>query len=49
MQPGSYAVMFTSKNAPKGSHYTLVLVAGTKRMFANAITMTNPATNAGHY
>jgi len=38
MQPGSYAVMFTSNNAPKGSHYTLVLVAGTKKMFANAIT-----------
>ena len=38
LDPGSYAVVFTSNNAPKGSHYTLVLVAGTKKMFANAIT-----------
>jgi hypothetical protein len=36
--PGSYAVVFTSKSAPKSSHYTLVLVAGTKKMAANAIT-----------
>jgi hypothetical protein len=38
LDPGSYAVVFTSNNAPKGTHYTLVLVAGTKKMFANAIT-----------
>jgi len=38
LPPGNYAVYFTSKNAPKGSHYTLVLVAGTKKMAANAIT-----------
>jgi hypothetical protein len=38
LPPGSYAVYFTSKSAPKGSHYTLVLVAGTKKMAANAIT-----------
>jgi len=38
MQPGSYAVQFISNNAPKGSHYTLVVVAGTKKTFANAIT-----------
>jgi hypothetical protein len=38
LDPGSYAVVFTSKSAPKGSHYTLVLVAGTKKMNANAIT-----------
>ena len=38
MQPGSYAVQFTSNSAPKGSHYTLVVVAGTKKTFANAIT-----------
>jgi hypothetical protein len=38
LAPGSYAVVFTSKSAPKGSHYTLVLVAGAKKMNANAIT-----------
>ena len=36
--PGEYAVCFTSKGAAKGSHYTLVLVAGTKKMAASAIT-----------
>lgn len=36
--PGDYAVCFTSKSAAKGSHYTLVLVAGTKKMAASAIT-----------
>ena len=35
---GDYAVCFTSKGAPKASHYTLVLVAGYKKMAANAIT-----------
>ena len=38
LDPGTYAVVFTSKSAPKGSHYTLVLVAGTKKMAANVIT-----------
>ena len=38
MQPGNYAVQFTSNSAPKGTHYTLVVVAGTKKTFANAIT-----------
>lgn len=38
LDPGTYAVVFTSKNMPKGSHFTLVLVAGTKKMAANAIT-----------
>jgi hypothetical protein len=38
LPPGNYAVYFTSKSAPKGSHYTLVLVAGTKKMAASAIT-----------
>lgn len=38
MDAGSYAVVFTSNSAPKGSHYTLVLVAGTKKMAASAIT-----------
>jgi len=38
MQPGSYAVQFRSNNAPKGSHYTLVVVAGTKKTSASAVT-----------
>jgi len=38
MQPGNYAVQFSSKSAPKGSHYTLVVVAGTKKTSASAIT-----------
>src|SRR3954470_7310479 len=38
MQPGNYAVQFVSKSAPKGSHYTLVVVAGTKKTSASAIT-----------
>jgi hypothetical protein len=38
MPPGDYAVCFASKSAAKGSHYTLVLVAGTKKMAASAIT-----------
>ena len=38
MPPGSYAVQFSSKSAPKGSHYTLVLVAGTKKTSASAVT-----------
>lgn len=38
MQPGNYAVQFTTNNAPKGSHYTLVVVAGNKKTSAQAIT-----------
>ena len=38
MQPGNYAVQFSSKSAPKGCHYTLVVVAGTKKTSASAIT-----------
>src|SRR3954466_13799066 len=38
IQPGNYALQFTPNSAPKGSHYTLVVVAGTKKTFANAIT-----------
>ena len=38
LAPGSYAVQFTTNNAPKGSHYTVVVVAGTKKTFASAIT-----------
>ena len=44
MDAGSYAVVFTSNGAPKGSHYTLVLVAGTKKMAASAITAEKLAT-----
>ncbi len=38
MEPGNYAVQFTSSDAPKGTHYTLVVVAGTKKTSASAIT-----------
>jgi hypothetical protein len=38
LDPGNYAVYFTSKGAPMGSHYTLVIVAGSKKMAASAIT-----------
>jgi hypothetical protein len=38
MQPGNYSVQFSSKSAPKGSHYTLVVVAGTKKTSASAVT-----------
>lgn len=38
LPPGNYAVEFRSTNAPKGSHYTLVLVAGTKKSAVSAIT-----------
>jgi hypothetical protein len=38
MQPGNYAIQFSSKTAPKGSHYTLVVVAGAKKTSASAIT-----------
>ena len=38
LPPGSYAVQFVSKSAPKGSHYTLVVVAGAKKTSASAIT-----------
>jgi hypothetical protein len=38
MQPGNYAVQFNSSSAPKGSHYTVVVVAGTKKTSASAVT-----------
>ncbi|MEY2508516.1 MAG: hypothetical protein QOH01_2845 [Verrucomicrobiota bacterium] len=34
---GNYAVQFTSNSAPKGSHYTFVVSAGSKKVAANAI------------
>jgi hypothetical protein len=37
LQPGGYVVQFTSKNAPKGSQYALVVSAGKKKVTANAI------------
>jgi hypothetical protein len=38
LAPGNYAVQFTSNSAPKGGHYTLVVVAGTKKTSASAVT-----------
>jgi len=37
LQSGNYAVQFTSNDAPKGSRYTLVVAAGTKKVAANAV------------
>lgn len=37
LSPGNYAVQFTSKSAAKGSHYTLVVSAGAKKVAANAV------------
>lgn len=37
LQPGNYAVQFTSSNAPKGARYTLVVSAGKKKVAANSI------------
>jgi hypothetical protein len=37
LQPGNYAVQFTSNDAPKGSRYTLVVAAGKKKVAANAV------------
>ena len=37
LPPGSYAVQFTSNNAPKGARYTLVVAAGSKKVAASAI------------
>jgi hypothetical protein len=37
LQPGNYAIQFTSNNAPPGSRFTLVVAAGTKKVAANAI------------
>jgi len=37
LEPGNYAVQFTSNKAPKGSHYTLVVAAGKKKVAANAV------------
>jgi len=37
LQPGSYAVQFTSNNVAKGARYTLVVAAGIKKVAANAV------------
>ena len=37
LQPGNYAVQFTSTSATKGSRYTLVVAAGKKKVAANAV------------
>lgn len=37
LQPGSYVVQFSSKDAPKGSQYALVVSAGKKKVTANSI------------
>lgn len=37
LQPGNYAVQFTSTTAAKGAHYTLVVAAGNKKVAANAV------------
>ena len=37
LQPGNYAVQFTANDAAKGSRYTLVVAAGTKKVAANAV------------
>ena len=37
LQPGNYAVQFTSKSAVKGAKYTMVVSAGKKKVMANAI------------
>jgi hypothetical protein len=37
LKPGNYVLQFVSKSAPKGSHYTIVVSAGKKKVVANAI------------
>ena len=37
LEPGNYAVQFTSNSAVKGSRYTLVVAAGKKKVAANAV------------
>lgn len=37
LKPGGYVVQFNSKSAPKGSHYAMVVSAGTKKVVANAV------------
>ena len=37
LQAGNYAVQFTSNDAAKGSRYTFVVAAGTKKVAAHAI------------
>jgi hypothetical protein len=37
LEPGNYAVQFTSNSAVTGSRYTLVVAAGKKKVAANAV------------
>jgi hypothetical protein len=37
LKPGGYVVQFNSANAPKGSHYAMVVAAGKKKVTANAV------------
>jgi hypothetical protein len=37
LQPGNYVVQLSSKTAPKGGHYAMVISAGSKKVTANAI------------
>jgi hypothetical protein len=37
LQPGNYAVQFTSTSAAKGGRYTLVVASGKKKVAANAV------------
>ena len=38
LKPGNYAVQFTSSTVPKGTKYTLVISAGSKKVSADAIS-----------
>ena len=37
LQPGQYVVQFNTSGAPKGSHYTIVVSAGKKKVSANSV------------
>ena len=37
LKPGNYAVQFTSSSAPKGTKYTFVISAGSKKVSADAV------------
>src|SRR5205809_1849471 len=47
MPSGNYAVQFTSNSAPKGSHYTLVVVAGLKKTARSEERRVGKACRAG--
>src|ERR1700682_977248 len=37
LKPGNYVVQFNSSSAPKGSHYSVVISAGKKKVAANGV------------